>query len=123
MDEQLVEDEIRELEMRLLAPSVRAARAYLEPLISDDFVEFGSSGRVYDKSKTIAVLNTELEGRPEPPAVSELRVLMLGAGAALVTYRCGPSLRSSVWRREALGWRVVFHQGTPSIATPVGAAV
>lgn len=41
----------------------------------------------------------------------------LTGDVVLVTYRAGHggawSLRASVWQRDADGWRVRFHQGTP----------
>ena len=109
--------QIRRLEQQLLAPSTRASATALAGLLADDFIEFGSSGRVYSRAEVIAALVAE----PTPPAESELRefrAVELAPQIVLATYRCGRSLRSSVWRHEASGWRVVFHQGTPTADAP-----
>jgi uncharacterized protein DUF4440 len=44
------------LEERLLEPSVRSAADELTDWLADEFVEFGSSGRVYDKPPVIDAL-------------------------------------------------------------------
>jgi hypothetical protein len=105
-----IDDEIRTLEESLLTRAIRSSAARLDALISDDFVEFGSSGRVYNKSEIIATLTQD----PDLPATTlvDFRVLVLGQDAVLATYRSGRSLRSSIWRRENDTWRVLFHQGT-----------
>lgn len=106
----MLEDEIRELEECLLKPDVRACAETLDRLVSNDFVEFGSSGRVYDKHDVIAQM---LAAPAITVRLAELRVLAVSADVALATYHTGGSLRSSLWRREGEQWRILFHQGTP----------
>ncbi len=108
----MLQDEIRELEDCLVSPEVRASADALNRLISDQFVEFGSSGRIYTKRDVI----TQMLAAPSITVeVADLRVLAVSPDVALATYRTGRSLRSSVWRREGESWRIVFHQGTPII--------
>jgi hypothetical protein len=105
----MLENEIRALEDRLLTTAVRASAEELERLLSDEFVEFGASGRVYTKSDTIAAL----VATPSINAsVTDFRVLVVVPGVILATYRTGASRRSSLWRRERDAWRMLFHQGT-----------
>ena len=113
-------DVLRRLEERLLDPAVRGAADAVADLLADDFVEFGSSGRVFDKRQVIASLQGE---EPRQRSLSDFRAVLLAAGVALVTYRVHAidasgtstaSLRSSIWRREGERWRVIFHQGTPT---------
>jgi hypothetical protein len=105
----MLEDEIRELEERLVTPAVRGSADALDLLVSDRFVEFGSSGRVYTKNDVIAQMLAE----PNIAAsIADFHVFVLTPDVALATYRTGRSLRSSVWRREGDYWRIVFHQGT-----------
>jgi hypothetical protein len=111
----MLEHEIREVEEQLLKPAIRASRDALDRLISDQFVEFGSSGRVYDKREVIAQM---LASPNVTVNVSDFRVLPISAEVALATYRTGASLRSSLWRREGEHWRIVFHQGTVVPAQP-----
>ena len=116
-------DTLRQLEERLLAPEVRASREATDALLADDFVEFGSSGAVYDKASMLAALQEErAEGAQIERHTSEWNVRALSADAALLTYRVesreapegrwSASLRSSIWSRTGAEWRMVFHQGT-----------
>ena len=112
------EEWLRSLEETLLRPEVRRDGVRVAKLLTDDFVEFGSSGRVLTKSEVVAELQLELAGSDF--SVEDLCVKMLAREVALVTYiatrRGGEaalsSLRSSIWRREGREWRMCFHQGT-----------
>lgn len=44
---------IHYLEMQLLQPNIRQCRNELDRLLAEDFVEFGSSDRVYDKDEVV----------------------------------------------------------------------
>lgn len=107
------------LEKQLLQTAVRNNAQRVGELLADEFVEFGSSGRVWNKQATIEGL------RDEPPIERELtdfHAVLLAPDVALVTYRVirreGPelpssvTLRSSVWQFEASRWQMRFHQGT-----------
>jgi len=108
------------LEEELLSPQVRASEARLNELLADGFVEFGSSGRIYDKASVIREL-----GESSTIAdfeISNFRLVMSRADSALVTYHCDvrsdrgdlnrKSNRSSLWRMIDDRWQLVFHQGT-----------
>jgi hypothetical protein len=116
-----VAEQLSALERSLLDAAVRADREQVTDLLADDFVEFGSSGRVWTKGTTIAALADDDPGSSTTRTVADLRVRLLAEGAALVTYavnRQSPgqaevqTLRSSIWTREQGKWRMVFHQGT-----------
>jgi hypothetical protein len=122
MDSELLAT-LRELEERLLAPEVRGSREAADALLTDDFVEFGSSGTVYNKVSILAALQEESsEGTQIERRTSDWDVRALSADSALVTYRIerrqapdgrwSASLRSSIWRRTGSKWRMMFHQGT-----------
>jgi len=111
------------LEERLLEPTTRKDAAMLEALLCDDFVEFGSSGRVFDKRSIVVAVASEVPAHgPALHAISQFKLLALSEDAALVTYRLSwraasnavpiESLRSSVWRRARGEWKMAFHQGT-----------
>jgi hypothetical protein len=114
---------LRRLEEQLLDARVRASADQVAALIAHDFVEFGSSGVVYDKAEVVAALPEEhLKEPPVERTAHDFRVRMLAEGVALVTYRsvrCHPngaevqSLRSSIWTVIDGRWQMVFHQGTP----------
>jgi hypothetical protein len=107
-----LEAQLREAEARLLLPEVRSSAAALDVVIAPDFVEFGSSGAVYDRRAVVLAMLKEPQ--PKIPTLTEFRVRALSADVALVTYRTSGSVRSSIWRRENEAWRIVFHQGTPA---------
>jgi hypothetical protein len=89
-------------------------------LLAEDFLEFGSSGRVWTRKSIIDMLAAETNFRP--PEIEEFQCSMIGEKAALVTYRTVRvdartgerlvSLRSSIWVRRDGEWRMRFHQGT-----------
>jgi len=106
---------LRELEESLLLPDVRKSQRLID-LLADDFVEFGSSGRIYTKADLAEALQAE---PPVTQATADFRVSLLSPGVALLTYRiCRLSvppintLRSSIWRLHDGHWRMVFHQAT-----------
>ena len=107
-----------ELELRLLQAEPRRSAAQLQALLAEDFIEIGASGRRYDKAQTIAaVLVLPL---PQAVRIEDFQLRLLSAELALVDYRLcrveGARLvlsrRSSIWRQEAQGWRLLHHQGT-----------
>lgn len=118
-----LEAHLHRLEESLLEPTVRKSAAELAALMTEDFAEFGSSGRVYDRQVVIEALLAE-PAVPWRGTLGDFAVRLLAPGTALVTYRLLPrgaaaglahsSLRSSIWQLEGERWRMVFHQGTPS---------
>jgi hypothetical protein len=113
------------LEEALLDPAVRRDRARVSELVADDFVEFGSSGRVWTRDAILDLL--EAEKNFIPPSVEEMACRSLGEGVMLVTYRTvrfnmdtgvrSTTLRSSVWTNGSRKWQIRFHQGTRADST------
>ena len=108
---------LRELEESLLQPDIRKSRTLVD-LLADDFVEFGSSGQIYDKAALVEALQAETSSQQ---TTSDFKVTALSPDAALLTYRIHAhreppvdTLRSSVWRRRGGKWTMVFHQATIS---------
>ena len=106
-------DQVIGHEMRLLDPQIRASAEAVTALLHEDFCEFGASGRVWDRGSLVSAVTAH------PGAgvtVGDMTAVRLAPDVVLLTYRVtrpgGPSLRSSVWRRDADGWRLFFHQGT-----------
>ena len=112
-------EQLLECEKKLLDPGLRRNPEKLASLLDDDFVEFGSSGHTYDKRQVLYHVSRQL---PAELSIDEFRVVELGPGAALVTYRARAdsrkerdeqySWRSSVWVQRAGEWKMIFHQGT-----------
>jgi len=116
---------LRELEERLLCSDVRRSPTAVGELLADEFVEFGSSGRVFDKQQTIDALRGEATTAQR--SVLDFRTSALAPGIVLATYRLASSdsdgeapkhsLRSSIWKLIGERWQMVFHQGTASRAS------
>jgi hypothetical protein len=112
-----VTDDLRDtlwrLERALAAADPTGVDGGLEGLIADGFLEFGASGRTWDKA---SMRRTLAGATPTPPVdLEDFVVEALADDVALVTYRLGPprpSNRSSVWIRRDGRWQVRFHQGT-----------
>lgn len=107
-----------EREQALLTDAVRASTEALDALLADDFMEIASTGIAFGKAAVLDRLPQEAgsvafecTGFTERPVAD---------GVVVVTYRAvvtrngvrTASMRSSLWRREPAGWRMVFHQGT-----------
>jgi hypothetical protein len=105
-------EKLFELETSLHKREVRNSPAAVAALLSDEFTEFGSSGRVYDKSAIIELLRTD--AAPDQKIVVENFVVReLSPNVALVTYLSSKrTLRSSIWRLSDSRCQMVFHQGT-----------
>jgi hypothetical protein len=112
------------LETSLHRPEIRASRQVVSDLIADDFIEFGKSGRVYNKQITVEALAGETtQASASLPYVSDFSVRSLSYCVVLVTYKSArPSadgqnndetLRSSIWKLMAGRWQMILHQGTP----------
>jgi len=123
-------EEIRLLEQKLHLAEIRQSPEIVAELLAKGFVEFGSSGTVYDdRDELIALLAAEKTEKPIPPVISrDYAFRPISPDAVLVTYRSmrqagenGPerhTLRSSIWQRIDGRWQMIFHQGT--LTTPHG---
>ncbi len=113
---------LRELEERLLQPNMRRSAQDIAHLLADEFLEFGSSGRIFDKQQIIENLQNEPVESLTRRSTAEFNTSVLAAGVVLVTYRLVRhstdsedsvySLRSSIWKLIDDQWAMVFHQGT-----------
>ena len=118
-------DHLRALEESLLDPIVRHNRTLVSALLTEDFIEFGGSGRVFNK----AAILQDLEDEPPRLAslLSEFNTRELTPGVVLATYKAtrrntagepvSQSWRSSIWAHVNGQWQLTFHQGT-TIPTP-----
>jgi hypothetical protein len=101
------------LEVSLLESSTRQSVKYLNKVISDDFVEFGSSGQIYHKQDLLDSLPLEA---PFKSKIDNFEVTELSNDVILATYRATRdsivSLRSSIWQHKDGEWFLIFHQGT-----------
>ncbi len=120
MDDAALTALLLQQEETLLTPHVRRSEAALAQLLAPEFLEFGSSGRVFDRPAIITTLRDETDPLSNAD-VRDFRCVRLGPDAALVTYMllrapAASSLRSSVWVLRQQRWVMVFHQGTRTAA-------
>jgi hypothetical protein len=114
-------EELRNLEVELHRPDVRSNVERLDTLLHESLVEFGRSGRSYNKADIIEQL-------PEEKSKGSIwsqdySLEEIADGVALLMYRSAHlhengeltrhTNRSSLWQRTAFGWQMRFHQGTP----------
>jgi hypothetical protein len=110
-----IESLLQKYELLLLQPSARKSEL-VSQLLAESFIEFSSSGRIFNKSQTVAALQAE---SPTDVEATDFKVQELSAEIALVTYKAiqqsqprRKSLRSSILQRHSGQWQMVFHQGT-----------
>ncbi len=105
---------VEELERELLGPLVRGDIGRTAVLLHPDFLEIGSSGRVWTRDAMMMALE---EDPGERTNIEILGADRIGSTAVLLTYRSygrsGTTLRSSLWVLDGGRWRLRFHQGTP----------
>ncbi|UXA52290.1 DUF4440 domain-containing protein [Xanthomonas prunicola] len=118
MSEDTLLAQLRTLELHLLDPQLRATVQVLEALLDPAFVEFGTSGRRYTRREVIAALSAP--GGAAEYYADGFECVRLAPDLAQLRYRSmdcrhgvkRQALRSSLWRNNAAGWKLLFHQGT-----------
>ena len=108
-----------ELEEKLLNPEIRKSVKEIDELLADEFIEFGSTGKIYNKQQVIESLTNEL---PAERNIFDFNVVLLSVDTALAMYKVisknpqtneiKDSLRSSIWKKYDGSWKMLFHQGT-----------
>ncbi|PKR77530.1 DUF4440 domain-containing protein [Halalkalibacillus sediminis] len=104
------------LEKNLLNHEVRTSYEDFDRLLADDFVEFGSSGRVFDKREQLEATNASDEVLVMH--LTDFHLNRLAEDVAHVTFKVYKennnqySLRSSIWKLNEDRWQMFFHQGT-----------
>ncbi|MCC4621702.1 nuclear transport factor 2 family protein [Xanthomonas cassavae CFBP 4642] len=119
MSEDALVAQLRTLVLRLLDPQLRADVQAFQALLDPAFVEFAASGRRYTRSEVIAALRAP--GVAAEHHADGFECVRLASDLAQLRYRSvdrrqgveRQALHSSLWRRNADGWQLLFHQGTP----------
>ncbi len=113
MHDKQLQDHLYSLEERLLHPDREADRQNLIPLLMDDYREFCTSGRIFNRQQTIEDL---LASSPRTATIHYFNVELLAEGVALATYRISRGMsftnHSSLWLFRDNRWQLHFHQGT-----------
>lgn len=118
-----LEAQFREIEESHLRAENRSSPEAMEAILAEEFTEFGSSGRVWDRATTLETLGDE---ELFEWSIDRFAVRLLAPGVVLTTYRLSAwtetapepraSLRSSIWIERGGRWVLLFHQGTKAAA-------
>ncbi|MCL4540123.1 MAG: DUF4440 domain-containing protein [Bacteroidetes bacterium] len=109
---------LRRLEESLWKRETRFDREYMERILSPDYIEFGRSGRIYNREETLTVPDQEINACLP---LADFRVIQITSEVVLITYTSEVKYnravlvgnRSSIWVKTEKGWQLRFHQGTP----------
>ena len=114
---ELLENHILKLENQLLKFETRQSSEKISELLSDDFIEFCSSGTIYHYNK-----GDVFEKKINLFEIKDFNVKELSTDCILATYKVIKhseskenmkySLRSSIWKYLNGKWKMIFHQGT-----------
>nr|WP_242523705.1 DUF4440 domain-containing protein [Microbulbifer salipaludis] len=116
------------MEKALLSPEVRGSVEKLQHFLSEDFREVGASGAYFGFNEVLQSITNQTDWAAFPDlwefrqlsndvAQVMYRVKIIRGQARGVAY----SRRTSIWRKEADTWKLVYHQGTavgPSESKP-----
>lgn len=106
------------LEPRYHAAAPDATPQWFDRLVAPDFWEIGASGRRYSRAFSRKVLiERERMPKPEDWDACNYHLDEPAPGFYLLTYTLQQpgraTLRSTLWRKDAEGFKALFHQGTP----------
>ena len=115
-----IKKHIFDLENALLTEEVRKNENKLNQLISDNFIEFGQSGKIYKKSDILESLPKE---EFEKITITDFEIISSQSNQIAVRYKSSfednITLRSSIWKKEEDDWKIIFHQGTKIENKPI----
>ena len=120
ISDSMLAQQLRKMEEELLSRQVRTSSDRLDVLLAEDFIEFGSSGEIYDKQAIIAALADTV--KDEILSLRDHNLIARSDALAVTTCICEchdsdnrlvrRSLRSSLWKKTNGRWQMAFHQGT-----------
>lgn len=115
---------IQQLEEHLFKPEIRQSPIEVSKLLAKNFVEFGSSGQIFDKQ---TIIDAMIQHPIVRISAVDFKISILAPDIVSATYRAiivikegepeQHSLRKSIWELIDDSWQMVFHQGT-SIPAP-----
>ena len=95
------------------------SRADFDAMMDEDFFEVGASGKKYSREFVLEALELRDHTAAEHLVVTDFACRQISDDTWLVTYQLEQaqgrlSRRSTLWRRSARGWKILYHQGTLS---------
>jgi hypothetical protein len=119
-DPELLEvlDELSRREPIFHRPEFGTTRADFVKMTAEDFWEVGASGRRYSRADVLDALETRYATPHEDVwEAFDFHCRKLADDVFLLTYtliqdQLRRTRRSTIWKRMAEGWKIVYHQGT-----------
>jgi len=99
-------------------PEFGTTRADFDNLMAADYWETGASGRRYERSYILDLLDSRYSGPYKDVwETSEFHCRQLAADVYLLTYtllqdNTRLTRRATIWQRVGNDWKIVYHQGT-----------
>ena len=110
---------LHELEESLWKSETRFNEEYMRTIMAKDFFEFGRSGKIYSIDESLTASYQEI-GAKLP--LKDFAIHEIDEKVVLITYISEVQYdeieignRSSLWLKNEDGWKLKFHQGTPTI--------
>jgi hypothetical protein len=110
-----------EMELKLLDKDIRNNKNELNKYISKEFIEYGSSGKIYTYDDTLCLSSNDEEQidykilKMDAKILSENIILLLYIIEISNDNKKIITNRSSIWKKDNNSWKIIFHQGTKSI--------
>lgn len=114
---QRVTEELAAREPIFHRPEFGTSRVDFESMMDADFFEVGASGKKYSREFVLEALALRDHSAAEHLVVTDFACRQISSDTWLATYQLEQahgrlSRRSTLWRRSAQGWKIVYHQGT-----------
>lgn len=112
----MLSEMILEYESDFFSKSFCDNKQNLENRIHDDFIEFGKSGQMFNKTSIINFLNNLDENRDIE--IENFKLKNVSHNVLMAHYISNEkeikikALRTSIWVYEDSDWKLYFHQGT-----------
>lgn len=110
-------DELKRREPISHKPEFGLTREDFENMTTDEFWEVGASGRRYSREFVLNTLASRIpQGEEAKWEARDFHCLQIAPDNFLLTYTllqgARVTRRSTIWRRAAPGWKIVYHEGT-----------
>lgn len=110
--------ELERLEESLWKRETRFDDAYMRSIMAEDFFEFGRSGKIYSIDVSLSAPDQEINAKLP---LKDFTIHQIDENVVLITYvsevqdeELEVGNRSSLWLKTNDGWKLKFHQGTPT---------
>jgi ribonuclease HI len=108
-------DRVMALEREMQTGVCRRNPGRMRALLADDFEEVGASGQVWNRESTLELVRSDCADDPEIDVLN-IAARVIRDDVVMIRWDSNQgrrrARRTSLWRRDPAGWRLVHHQGT-----------